>query len=239
MRKSIPEFSRVIAPLHKLMETCYKKSGKHTRNSVSKLSLNGLWGTEHETSFQTVKQHLAQSLKIAYPKKGFRLCLFSDASDTHWASVLTQVPREQLQLEVEKQHHEPLSFLSGSFTGSAANWSIVEKEAFAVVESFCKLDYLITPYEISLYTDHSNLIYIFDPVGTNNNIGRHVANKLMRWAIKLSGFRYIIEFLPGVRNVWADLFTRWAAKPSDKVNHAKIARLMFAPVSAASIDEFD
>ena len=36
---------------------------------------------------------------------------------------------------------------------------------------------------------------------------RHTASKLMRWALKLSAFHYVVEHLPGERNVWADMLT--------------------------------
>jgi len=137
------------------------------------------------------------------------------------------------------QSHEPLSFLSGAFTGASSNWSIVEKEAYAIVESLSRLEYLIAGKEVSLFTDHANLIYIFDPVGQNPGIARHTANKLMRWALKLSGYRYVIEHLSGERNVWADILTRWAVKPRDTVRAMNISKLMFAPISPSLSEDFD
>ena len=83
---------------------------------------------------------------------------------------------------IESQEHEPLSFLSGSFTGHALNWSIVEKEAFAVVESMTKLDYLTAATEVSLFTDHANLTDMFDPFGRKPGVGKTTANKLIRRA---------------------------------------------------------
>ena len=126
MRTSIPDYSRTIASLHKLMEDCYAKAGKRTKKSVRNISLAGLWGAEHTSAFEQIKSHLVHALKLSHPKEGYEMCLFSDASDTHWGSVLTQVPKSQLSMEIEEQVHEPLSFLSGSFSGHSKNWSIVE-----------------------------------------------------------------------------------------------------------------
>jgi len=193
MRSSIPEYSTVIAPLHNLMESCYAVAKKRTKRAVRNISLTKLWGADHDSAFQQIKSFLAQSLKLAHPKQGYVTCLFSDASDTHWSSVLTQVPEQEMDRCVEDQNHEPLSFLSGAFSGASANWSIVEKEAFSIVESMTRLEYLIAGKEVSLFTDHANLTYIFDPVGQNPGIARHTANKLMRWALRLSGYRYVIE----------------------------------------------
>jgi len=221
------------------MESCYSSARKRTKRAVRNVSLTGLWGAEHDSSFQQIKSFLAQSLKLAHPKPGYVTCLFSDALGTHWSSVLTQVPKSQMGSTVEDQSHEPLSFLSGAFTGASANWSIVEKEAFSIVESMARLEYLIAGKEISLFTDHANLIYIFDPVGQNPGIARHTANKLLRWALKLSGYRYVIDHLSGERNVWADILTRWAVKPRVGVKSAKLSKLMLAPITPSSSQKFD
>lgn len=113
----------------------------------------------------------------------------------------------------------------------------MEKEAFAVVESMTRLHYLTAAQEVSLFTDHSNLIYIFDPYDNNPGIGRHVANKLMRWALKLSSYRYVIEHRPGSRNVWADILTRWAVRSTDRVRSAKLAKLLYAPIAQQPLDD--
>jgi hypothetical protein len=47
------------------------------------------------------------------------MCLFTDASDTHWSGVLTQVPDYQMNELVEDQTHHPLAFGSGAFKGAA------------------------------------------------------------------------------------------------------------------------
>lgn len=87
-----------------------------------------------------------------------------------------------------------------------------------------------------IFTDHASLTFIFDPYGHNPGISRQVTNKLMHWALKLSSYRYIIRFLPGDRNVWADLLTRWGS-PS-RISKAKIA-VLYAPVYTQSSEEYD
>lgn len=36
------------------------------------------------------------------------------------------------KIEIEKQSPDPLCFLSGSFGGSAINWSVAEKDLFSI-----------------------------------------------------------------------------------------------------------
>ena len=161
------------------------------------IALSGQWGPAHTSAFNEIRKHLANAFTLAHPKSDHLLCLFSDAWEIPLASIITQVPKSKSNLELEEQQYQPLSFLSGSFTGSAFNWSIVEKESFAVVESMSKLENLTASHEVLLFTDHANLVYIFDPHGQNPGISRHTANKLMKWALKLSGLRYVIEHIGG------------------------------------------
>lgn len=78
---------------------------------------------------------------------------------------------------------EPLAFLSGAFNDAAASWSSPEKEAFAVLESMSRLDYLVTGSETHIYTDHSSRLFIFDPLGRSPGMNKATANKLMRWVL--------------------------------------------------------
>ena len=51
---------------------------------------------------------------------------------------LTQVPEEEFRsgVTLENMSHEPLAFLSGSFKGSQLRWATVDKEGFAIVNTF-------------------------------------------------------------------------------------------------------
>lgn len=41
------------------------------------------------------------------------------------------------------------------------------------------------------------------------NLGHHKVLKVVRWALFLSAFTYIICHVPGDENVMADILTRW------------------------------
>lgn len=208
MRSSIPSYSAVVAPLRALLESIYRVKNSRTKRAIARVPLASSWGSTHETTFAGIKSQLARSTRLAHPRDDCNLCLFTDASESHWSGILTQVPKGQLKRSIEDQEHEPLSFLSGSFSGASADWSVPEKEGFAVVESMSKLDYLVTGRKLTIFTDHYNLVYLFDPYGQNPGIARNTASKLMRWALKLNTFRYVIEHMAGERNAWADTFSR-------------------------------
>ena len=98
---------------------------------------------------------------LAHPDPQKILCLFTDASDEHWSAVLTQIPVSHLNEEVVDQRHEPLSFLSGSFTGSMANWSTPDKETYAIIAACGRLEFFLLRPEVFFYlrttrTSHSS-----------------------------------------------------------------------------------
>lgn len=222
MRQSIPEFARVTAPLYAIVEDAQKRSiedakkkGKTGKRARSKVALKRYylkdfgWGDTHEAAFSRAKRTLERMVTLAYPDENKEMCLFTDASVEGWAAVLTQVEKTELDKPPQDMAHEPLAFLGSQFKGAEKKWSIVEKEAYAIVTACMRLDYMVDrPSGFRIYTDHRNLRFIFDPDG-QSDLARHTAAKIARWAHILSGFRYKIEHIPGEDNVWADLLTRW------------------------------
>jgi len=204
MRTVIPEFTKLTAVLADILEEVYARAGKRTRQSVSKVKVSlkdTSWSCTHVEAFEKIKLALEQSVTLAHPDPEKLLCLFTDASETHWSGVLTQIPASEVNEEIQNQGHEPLSFLSGTFKGSSSRWSTPEKEAFAIVECVTRLDYfLLGANGFHLFTDHKNLVFIFNPMSSNLNLSRHVASKIERWAMKLTAFRYTIVHIPGDDN---------------------------------------
>ena len=148
------------------------------------------------------KDALANMATLAHPDPAKTFCLYTDASQDHWGAVLNQIPGDQIDKPLEDQAHEPLAFLSGTFKGASLRWSTTEKEAYAIVASCKRLDYLLQrPGGFKIYTDHRNLKYIFGQDATANEVPRYLADKLARWAVVLSSFNYTIHHVSGDDNV--------------------------------------
>jgi RNase H-like domain found in reverse transcriptase/Integrase zinc binding domain len=135
---------------------------------------------------------------------------------------------------MEEQDHHPLAFLSGEFKGAQQQWTVPEKECFAIVDTVTKVDYLLLSHdEISILClcDHLNLTYIHNPLCKAPTLARHVVHKLQRWALHMSEFSYRVEHVMGELNHWTDLMTRWGVgwvAGSENKAHGKMASL-FAP----------
>ena len=181
-RSTIPEFNKKLQPLTPLLEDVLKKAGSRKKTKAAKINLKGsLWTVQHQQSFDALKESLSHSVTVAHINPATILCLFTDASEAHWASVLTQIPDSDLSKPFNKQAHEPLAFLSGSFRCSQARCLTPEKEAYAIVASVDRFDYvLLRPEVFLLFTDHKNLTYIFDPARVKPQMPKHVLNKIQR-----------------------------------------------------------
>jgi hypothetical protein len=236
MRTSIPSFATIIYPLQELLEEVYSHAGKRTKSAISKIPLSKVgWSQSHADSFRMCQKAIEHAVTLALPISNKRLCVYSDASSVFWSFVITKVPPEHLDRPTNEKHHEPLAFFSGKFTSSSSWWHIIEEEAYAIMEACDKLSWLLhRPDGFSIFTDHHNLTYIFNPYGHNPGLSSHTAAKILRWALKLSSYRYKIEHVPGVENIWPDLLTRWAAPMA----RGRVSALMLAPLSPTEDVDF-
>ncbi|CEP02997.1 hypothetical protein PBRA_009215 [Plasmodiophora brassicae] len=133
-------------------------------------------------------------------------CVFADASKFHRAGMVTQIPLEDKDQPVWEANHQPLGFTGHKFTGSELNWSTPDKEASALLDVVEKLDDLLqTGKPFRLYTDHRNLMHIYNP----QKCTQPAAERLERWGMKLRKYKFTIEHIPWEKNVWTDLQTRW------------------------------
>ncbi|OWZ18122.1 hypothetical protein PHMEG_0007837 [Phytophthora megakarya] len=213
MRMSIPGHNKLTQPLVDLMEVVYEAAGGRTRRKVTQVQLVDVgWSAVHNDCLQICKQALGNAIELAHVKLDYRLSVFTDAVDSHWGAAITQVPADHMTRMLSEQHHEPLMILSGTFSGSAQSWAIVEKEAYAIIATCQRADYLLhRPGRFMLYTDHRNLRFIFNPESVLNSVPKYTADKLQRKTLLLMAYHYNICDIAGDENVWADLLSRWGS----------------------------
>jgi len=203
----------IIHVLQEAKNRAAQLTGSSNRKAMNKIQLSAIgWDEAHRESFQNAKEIVERAVELAHPDPEKTLCLFSDASDLHWAIMLTQIPEGDLAVkETNRQRHEPLVFLSGTFKGSSLKWATIEKEAFPIVEVTGRLrHFLLREKGFLIFTDHRNLTYILDSAARATETRRHVCDRLERWSTKLLAYKYTICHITGSDNVWADLLTRWA-----------------------------
>ncbi|KAH7467435.1 Transposon Ty3-G Gag-Pol polyprotein [Phytophthora ramorum] len=205
MRESLIDYARQVSPLQHRLDEALAKTRRTKR--VAAGILIELSAAER-AAFDNVKDMLASAATLAFPNDSATTCLLTDASDIGWAVIVTQVKDFDIKVPVQDQQHQLVECLSGTFTGSQLNWTVIEKEAFPIALACDKLDYLLLrPQGFRMFCDHRNLIHVFAP---DENVKKHVKGKLLRWSMKLMNYNYVIEHIAGPNNVWADMISRWA-----------------------------
>lgn len=84
------------------------------------------------------------------------------------------------------------------------------------------------PEGFDIYTDHNNLIFIFDPLSLMPDLSISAARKVLRWTVMTNIYNYVCIHIPGEDNVRADLLGSWSAAPGC------IRRLITLPVLPSS-----
>lgn len=93
---------------------------------------------------------------------------------------------------------------------AASRRSINCKEAWAIIWACRKLrEYLLWPKVSTIYYDHNNLKYIFDPSSTCVNALKSTMNRLSRQSWEISALPYKFVILSGTANMVADLLSHW------------------------------
>ncbi|XP_061707861.1 uncharacterized protein K02A2.6-like [Cydia pomonella] len=192
-RNFVENASSILCPLHELL-----RAGARWE-----------WTPRHEAAFERMKGELASERVLAHFDPSARLLLSVDAGPAGLGAVLSQIGVDGVE--------RPLAYGSRSLTDSERNYSQLHKEATALVFGIKKFhQYLYGRAEpFILKTDHKPLLAIF---GKKNGISVMTASRLVRYAIFLSAYNYVIQYTAGKENTVADYFSR--ACPSSVDNAA-------------------
>jgi len=74
--------------------------------------------------------------------------------------------------------------------------------------------FLVAEKPFRIFTDHRNLMYVFDPVTWSTHFRKQTAEKLARWASRLYEYQFVIEPFSGEHNVWVDMLPKWVSSES-------------------------
>ena len=164
------------------------------------------WDEKSIDSFNRLKKVLTSDtvcLKIPDFDKEFGLD--ADASKLGLGAVLWQ--------DDEKGEKRPVMFLSRKMSGAELNYCTRDKEALAIVWAVTKLRKYLHGNKFVINTDHANLRYMFES---------EVSGRLARWAQRLSGYDFDINFIKGKLNVVADFLSRLTDEESVQVQEQEV-----------------
>ncbi|CAM4549041.1 unnamed protein product [Caretta caretta] len=112
----------------------------------------------------------------------------TDASKRGVGAVLMQ--------EGPDQEFHPVVFLSKKLSERESNWSVSEKECYAIVYALEKLCTYVWGWRFHLQTDHAALQWLHTATESNK--------KLIWWSLALQDFDFDIQHISGASNKVAD-----------------------------------
>ncbi|CAG9133042.1 unnamed protein product [Plutella xylostella] len=209
-RNFIPNASSILGPLHELLRA----------------DAAWEWGPRQRRAVQLVRRELASERVLAHFDPAARLVLAVDAGPHGLGAVLAQIGADGQE--------RPLAFASRSLGQSEKNYSQLQKEATAIIFGIKHFhQYLYGRSEpFILKTDHKPLLSIFS---NKNGISVTSAARLQRYALLLSAYNYVVQYIPSDNNVVADYFSRASLKDSTVTSENDTEKLYLNYVCANSL----
>lgn len=176
-RDHVAKYAELIQPLAVLL-----------RSYVPTRTLK--WSKPQEDAFENIKIAINDLPTLFFLANGAGdIHLYTDASNYAIGAYLCQI--------IDKQE-KPIAFMSQLLSArEVLQWSVPEKECFAIVTAFKKFAYLIRDSKFTLHTDHKNLIFLKCGEG-----------RVYRWKLFIQEYNFDIQFVEGPKNIVADAFSR-------------------------------
>ncbi|CAM4641973.1 unnamed protein product [Lepidochelys kempii] len=177
-RRFVPHYSQIAAPLTDLTK-------KKQPNAVQ-------WTGKCQKAFNKLKATLMSDPVLRAPDFDKPFLVTTDASERGVGAVLMQKGPDQ--------EFHPVVFLSKKLSERESNWSVTEKECYAIVYALEKLRPYVWGRRFHLQTDHAALKWLHTIKETNK--------KLLRWSLALQDFDFDIQHISGASNKVADALSR-------------------------------
>ncbi|CAM4698043.1 unnamed protein product [Lepidochelys olivacea] len=177
-RRFVPHYSQIAAPLTDLTK-------KKQPNAVQ-------WTGKCQKAFNQLKATLMSDPVLRAPDFDKPFLVTTDASERGVGAVLMQKGPDQ--------EFHPVVFLSKKLSERESNWSVTEKECYAIVYALEKLRPYVWGRRFHLQTDHAALKWLHTVKETNK--------KLLRWSLALQDFDFDIQHISGASNKVADALSR-------------------------------
>lgn len=174
-RKFIADFATKAAPFHQLLRK----------------NIKFMWTDECERTFDFFKQALITFPILQYPDFKLSFILYTDACDTGLGVVLAQHGPEG---------ERTLAYASRSLKPNEKNYSVIEKEALAIVWAVKYFRQYIYGRKVTVVTDHNPLKWLM-------NI-KDASGRLARWSLLLQDYDLTIEHRAGRKHQNADSLSR-------------------------------
>ena len=176
LRRSLQNYSSYTAPFTDLLKGITRKSTKPIE-----------WNASLEETFNKLKSLIVNAPTLAIPDPNQTFEVETDASDYAIGAALFQIGR-------------PIAFESKKLDSAQRNYSVQEKELFAIIYALKKWRHYLYGSKFTVLTDHKSLQYF---LSQKNFEGRKA-----RWAELMQDFDFEIRYRKGALNSVADALSR-------------------------------
>jgi hypothetical protein len=170
-RRFVRDFSTIASPL----------------NELTKKGVDFKWGNSQEDAFQELKKRLTEAPVLILPSFTKTFEVECDASGIGIGGVL-------------RQQGKPIAYFSEKLGGTQLNYSVYDKELYALVRVLETWQHYLWPKEFFIHSGHEALKYLKGQAKLN----RHHA----KWVECIETFPYIVKYKKGQNNVVADALYR-------------------------------
>jgi hypothetical protein len=182
-REHIDNFARIAVPL-----TERTKVGEHGK------ALPLVWTNVEQAAFDALKQALCNAPTLAVADDSKPFILHTDASEFAIGAVLSQNGPDAKP--------KPVGYMSRKLSGAQLNWTVYEKELFAVISALqhWSMHLMGTSETVVVYTDHASLQYLLRQP--------KLTARQSRWSALLSSYNIELRYVQGKVNSAADALSR-------------------------------
>jgi len=184
-RKYVPDFAVIAAPL-----TDATRKGN---------PIEVVWDETRDHAFQDLKRRISTPPILKLPDVTKPFILQTDASHIGIGEVLLQ--------EHAAGEKRPVAFASRKLQPRETHYSTIERECIAIVWGVTKFQEYVYGTEFLLETDHEPLQYLRRAKFQNG--------RLMRWALALQPYRFLLPAIRGRDNFGADCLSRNPVEEED------------------------
>ena len=166
----------------------------HLLSEINKLNRQDKkfeWTESAQKSLDLIKTRLTTMPVMSFPDFQKDFIVVTDASEVACGCVVMQ-EHDGNQVIV--------AAASSTFSATEQKWSATEREAYGILWSLEKFQYLLKGRSFVVLTDHKSLCYIDETEFKNA--------KICRWQDRLSNFRFVVQYIEGEKNVFADMLSR-------------------------------
>ena len=184
----IQYYARYLPDLHSVIEPL---------NRLRSKSVPWQFDESEKSAFNKLKNLISSDRVLTFYDPDLPLRLDTDASAVGIGAVLSHVING-----VDR----PIEFVSRTLKPAERNYSQIEREALAIVWAIRRFHRFLFARVFILCTDHKPLEMIFDPYKSLSEV---VSNRIQRWGMFLTSYRYTVEFRPTGKHANADMCSRF------------------------------